>query len=146
MAWYSSPPTPPVYLLWKELSWPIIVRFIALMPFGVALGLLVFQGLPTAAVQLLIGLFVLASLFTRQIGRWRESEVPLWAFVAIGFAYNLALGALNRAMPQLLVALVGVPFIVWIGMVVLYHIMPALYDRWDESLQRILLDPLGGLG
>ena len=67
-------------------------------------------------------------------------------FVAVGFAYNLALGALNRAMPQLLVALVGVPFIVWLGMVVLYHIMPALYGRWSESLQRVFLDPLGGLG
>ena len=88
------------------------------------------------------------------LGQWaveRVSEtfalgVTLAApFVAVGFTYNLALGALNRAMPQLLVALVGVPFIVWIGMVVLYHIMPALFDRWDESLQRVLLDPLGGL-
>ncbi|MEM7744258.1 MAG: flagellar biosynthetic protein FliR [Pseudomonadota bacterium] len=63
-------------------------------------------------------------------------------FVAIGFAYNLALGALNRAMPQLLVALVGVPFIVWIGMVVLYHTMPEIYATWSGSMGRILVDPL----
>ena len=95
-----------VYLLWKELSWPIIVRFIALMPFGVALGLLVFQGLPTAAVQLLIGLFVLASLFTRQIGRWRESEVPLWAFVPIGFitgALNMVVGVIAPILGVLII-------------------------------------------
>ncbi|MEM1299509.1 MAG: flagellar biosynthetic protein FliR [Pseudomonadota bacterium] len=67
-------------------------------------------------------------------------------FVAIGFAYNIALGALNRAMPQLLVALVGVPFLVWIGMVVLYHVMPSLYDSWQQPMREILANPIGGLG
>lgn len=66
-------------------------------------------------------------------------------FVVIGFAYNIALGALNRAMPQLLVALVGVPFIIWLGIVVLYHILPTLYTRWGQSLNAVLIDPLGGL-
>lgn len=66
-------------------------------------------------------------------------------FVAIGFAYNIALGALNRAMPQLLVALVGVPFLVWIGMVVLFHVMPSLYDSWQQPMRDILADPIGGL-
>lgn len=95
-----------VYLLWNELSWPIILRFVAVMPFGVALGLLVFQGLPTAAVQMLIGLFVLASLFTRQIGRWRESEVPLWAFVPIGFvtgALNMVVGVIAPILGVLII-------------------------------------------
>lgn len=63
-------------------------------------------------------------------------------FVAIGFAYNLALGALNRAMPQLLVALVGVPFLVWLGMIVLYHTMPEIYDTWSGSAGRLFVDPL----
>lgn len=66
-------------------------------------------------------------------------------FVAIGFAYNLALGALNRAMPQLLVALVGVPFLVWIGFVVLYLVIPGVFTEWNVHLQRTLIDPLGGL-
>ena len=89
----------------------------------------------------------LATWVTERMSETFALGVTLAApFVAVGFAYNIALGALNRAMPQLLVALVGIPFIVWLGMVILYHVMPALYDRWDESLQRILLDPLGGLG
>lgn len=66
-------------------------------------------------------------------------------FVAVGFAYNLALGALNRAMPQLLVALVGVPALVWIGMVVLALVLPALMDAWTVRLERIMDDPLGGV-
>lgn len=65
-------------------------------------------------------------------------------FIAIGFAYNLALGALNRAMPQLLVALVGVPFLVWVGMLVLYLVLPSLMETWRGNLDRVLIDPLGG--
>lgn len=66
-------------------------------------------------------------------------------FVAVGFAYNLALGALNRAMPQLLVALVGVPGLVWVGMVVLALVLPALMDAWTNHLNRVMTDPLGGV-
>lgn len=64
-------------------------------------------------------------------------------FVAVGFAYNLALGALNRAMPQLLVALVGVPALVWVGMVVLALVLPALMDAWTARLADVMADPLG---
>ena len=34
-----------VWLLWKHMAWPIIFRFAALMPFGVWIGLELFQGL-----------------------------------------------------------------------------------------------------
>ena len=66
-------------------------------------------------------------------------------FVAIGFAYNLALGALNRAMPQLLVALVGVPALVWVGAVILALVLPALMDTWLSHMREVFFDPLGGL-
>ena len=66
-------------------------------------------------------------------------------FIAVGFAYNIALGALNRAMPQLLVALVGVPALVWVGMVVLALVLPELMDAWTERLERVMDDPLGGI-
>ena len=66
-------------------------------------------------------------------------------FIAVSFAYYLALGALNRAMPQLLVALVGVPALVWMGMVVLALVLPSLMDAWQSRLDRVLVDPLWGL-
>ena len=66
-------------------------------------------------------------------------------FVAVGFAYNLALGALNRAMPQLLVALVGVPALVWVGMVVLAFVLPTLMDEWMLRAARVFEDPLAGV-
>lgn len=66
-------------------------------------------------------------------------------FVAVGFAYNIALGALNRAMPQLLVAVVGVPFLLWVGLISLYHVLPSLFDAWFEHLGNVFISPLGGL-
>jgi uncharacterized membrane protein YfcA len=67
------------------MSWPIIFRFAALMPFGVVLGLLLFQGLPTEIIQILIGCFVLISLATRQLRKLADRDLPLWAFLPIGF-------------------------------------------------------------
>lgn len=66
-------------------------------------------------------------------------------FVAVGFAYNLALGALNRAMPQLLVALVGIPGLVWVGIVILALVLPTLMETWMGHLGRIYEDPLAGI-
>lgn len=91
--------TTSVWLFWRHMSWPIILRFSALLPLGVYIGLKLFQGLPTEAVQLLIGVFVLLSLVTGAIKRWRQSEVPLWAFVPIGFItgiLNMVVGSSHR--------------------------------------------------
>ncbi len=77
------------WMLRRHMAWPIIVRFAALMPFGVALGLLLFQGLPTAVVQMLIGCFVLVSLATRQLRVLADKELPLWAFVPVGFVTGI---------------------------------------------------------
>ena len=95
-----------VYLLWRHMHWPIILRFALLMPFGVWLGLAVFQGLPAEAIQILIGCFVLISLGARQIGRWRQSDVPLWAFVPIGFvtgALNMVVGVIAPILGVLII-------------------------------------------
>ena len=95
-----------VWLLWKHMSWPIILRFAALLPFGVCLGLALFQGLPSAVIQIMIGCFVLISLCARQIGKWRERDVPLWAFVPIGFitgALNMVVGVIAPILGVLII-------------------------------------------
>lgn len=73
------------WMLRRHMAWPIIIRFAALMPFGVALGLWLFQGLPTEVVQMLIGCFVLLTLATRQLKALNDKDLPLWAFVPVGF-------------------------------------------------------------
>lgn len=63
-------------------------------------------------------------------------------FVIAAFAYNLALGAINRAMPQLMVAFVGAPAIVAAGMLILMLAAPMILTSWNGRLDQLLADPL----
>ena len=95
-----------VYLLFQHMAWPIIVRFALLMPFGVALGLWLFQGLPREVIQLLIGCFVLLSLATRQLAKFRQAQLPLWAFVPLGFVtgvLNMIVGVIAPVLGVLVI-------------------------------------------
>lgn len=51
-------------------------------------------------------------------------------FVMLGFIYNLAIGAANRAMPQLMVAFVGVPAVTLAGLVLLAMSAPVVLHAW----------------
>ena len=95
-----------VWLFWRSMAWPIIFRFAALMPFGVWLGVELFQGLPTEVIQILIGCFVLLSLGTRQLGALRNKDLPLWAFVPIGFVtgiLNMIVGVIAPVLGVLMI-------------------------------------------
>jgi flagellar biosynthesis protein FliR len=48
-------------------------------------------------------------------------------------------------MPQLLVALIGAPLLIGLGLIVLYLALPEMLARWDAVLRNVLADPLGGL-
>lgn len=63
-------------------------------------------------------------------------------FVIAGFAYNLALGAINRAMPQLMVAFIGAPAITAGGLLLLMLASPVLLHFWGRELDLTLADPL----
>lgn len=51
-------------------------------------------------------------------------------FLVTAFIYNAALGALNRAMPQLMVAFVGAPVIMAVGVIGLALAAPLMLDHW----------------
>ena len=63
-------------------------------------------------------------------------------FVIMGFAYNVALGAINRAMPQLMVAFIGAPAITAAGLLILMLAAPVILHFWGLRLDRLLADPL----
>jgi uncharacterized membrane protein YfcA len=95
-----------VWLFRRHMAWPLILRFGALMPFGVAVGLWLFQGMSKETVQILIGFFVLLSLFTRQLKRFRDKDLPLGAFVPLGFvvgALNMIVGVVAPVLGVLIV-------------------------------------------
>lgn len=64
-------------------------------------------------------------------------------FVATAFAYNVALGAINRAMPQLMVAFVGAPAITAGALLLLVFSGPPLLMHWSGKLDAALSDPMG---
>lgn len=59
-------------------------------------------------------------------------------FVLVAVIYNLALGAINRAMPQLMVAFVGAPAITLAGLVLLALSAPYMLLLWRDAFDRTL--------
>jgi uncharacterized membrane protein YfcA len=95
-----------VFLFRRHIGWHLVWRFILLMPFGIVVGLWFFQGLSKEAIQIFIGLVVLFSLFTRRLKRFRDSDLPLGAFVPLGFVVgilNMMVGVVAPLMGVLVV-------------------------------------------
>lgn len=64
-------------------------------------------------------------------------------FVIAALIYNVAIGVINRAMPQLMVAFVGAPAITAGGLILLVLTSPFLLSVWLEALNTHLLNPFG---
>ncbi|WP_071798773.1 flagellar biosynthetic protein FliR [Natronohydrobacter thiooxidans] len=62
-------------------------------------------------------------------------------FVILSLLFYVALGAINKAMPQLMVAFVGAPAITWAGLAVLMLTAPLILPIWHESFRGFLIDP-----
>lgn len=65
-------------------------------------------------------------------------------FVLVSLVYNLTLGVINRAMPQLLVVFVGAPVITGAGLFLLYLLAPTMLGIWAEALFGFVENPFGG--
>lgn len=66
-------------------------------------------------------------------------------FVLISLLYNLTLGAINRGMPQLMVAFVGAPAITAGGLALLAILAPQILHLWASALEAFVFDPTGTL-
>lgn len=62
-------------------------------------------------------------------------------FVLLSFAYNVALGAINRAMPQLMVAFVGAPAITGGALLLMGLATPPMLAVWSRALTGVLTAP-----
>lgn len=85
------------------------------------------------------------------LGRWgvgkvRDSfalAVSLSApFLIASALYNVALGVINKAMPQLMVAFVGAPAITWGGLALLFLVVPLALPVWLSAFEAALTAPL----
>ena len=66
-------------------------------------------------------------------------------FVIGAVIYNLTLGIVNRAMPQLMVAMVGAPVVTFGGLVILMVGIPMILNTWSEALFGFFANPGGAL-
>lgn len=64
-------------------------------------------------------------------------------FVAASLIYNLTLGVINKAMPQLMVAFVGAPAITLGALALLWLTAPLILSIWLETLQNVSRSPFG---
>ena len=64
-------------------------------------------------------------------------------FLIASLLYNVALGVINKAMPQLMVAFVGAPAITWGGLFLLLVTAPFLLPVWFTAFGEALAHPLG---
>ena len=64
-------------------------------------------------------------------------------FVIASVIYNLALGVINRAMPQLMVAFVGAPVITFGGLAILFLAAPMILLTWNHALFDFFQNPTG---
>jgi flagellar biosynthetic protein FliR len=62
-------------------------------------------------------------------------------FVIVSVLYNLALGAINKAMPQLMVAFVGAPVITFAGIFLLFLGAPLILMTWVQALDSFMANP-----
>lgn len=120
------------------------------------LALAVMAGLHVHAVKLLIGSYNLfpPGLFpdARDLSFWGVKQVSqafslafmlAAPFVITSIIYNLAMGVINRAMPQLMVAFVGAPVITMGGLFLLFVCAPVMLAVWVEALMSFFNNPAG---
>ena len=62
-------------------------------------------------------------------------------FLIVSVLYNLALGAINKAMPQLMVAFVGAPVITFAGLFILFLAGPLILTVWLAALDDFMANP-----
>ena len=57
-----------------------------------------------------------------------------WPFVAINLLYNICLGFINKALPSLMVAFVGAPFMIGAGMILLTMSIATMLMVWFDRV------------
>lgn len=121
------------------------------------LALFAISGLHVTAIQFFVfsydvipmGEFPSVGGFS-ELGLQRASHVFSLAlalaapFVIVSVIYNVALGAINRAMPQLMVAFVGAPLITGLSLGLLLLCAPIIIMTWSEAFAAFLANPFGG--
>lgn len=66
-------------------------------------------------------------------------------FLIAGLLYNVALGILTRAMPQLMITMIGAPAMALGAMILMAVVLPVGLGLWVRLLEGAAIDPFGAL-
>ncbi|MEL6859738.1 MAG: flagellar biosynthetic protein FliR [Pseudomonadota bacterium] len=80
-----------------------------------------------------------AFLFDSIYAAFAFAVLLAWPFVAMNLLYNICLGFINKAMPQMMVAFVGAPFLVGAGMFLLAVSIGAMLMVWQDQISRLIV-------
>ena len=86
-----------VWLLRKYVNWKIIFKFSLLLPFGVYLGLKIFQSIDANEIKNLIGIFILIAIGLQNIRMFKNIKIPSNIYYMIGFftgIFNILVGVI----------------------------------------------------
>lgn len=130
---------------------PVVGHFLTVAGLALAVAL----GLHVRAAQMFILSYDLlpvgAPLAAADFAQWSVAQaarclslgLSLAApFVIAALVYNMALGVINRAMPQLTVAMIGAPAITLGGIALLAMAAPVMLHLWHGALETTLSAPL----
>ena len=94
-----------VILFWRYMSWPIIWRFICLMPIGVYIGLQLVNLLAPTGIQLTIAIGILLTLFIKAPAASDHARYPKSIYYFVGLfigAANVLVGVLSPLLGAIL--------------------------------------------
>ena len=114
----------------------------AIMDLHVAVARYVLLSYQLIPLGILVEPGVVADLGTALVAQIFALAFCLAAPFLIGsLIYNVTLGVINRAMPQLLVSFVGAPAITAGGLLLLFLTAPLMLSVWIEAVSAFLADP-----
>jgi flagellar biosynthetic protein FliR len=102
--------------------------------FALASLLDLYGAIPVGGYALLDSGFVVDGLFAG----FELAVMLAWPFAAVNLIYNICLGFINKALPQLMVAFVGAPFMVGAGLIFLTVSIMSMLIVWKSNLPQLI--------
>ena len=85
-----------------------------------------------------LGAFDPVIVFQSAFKAFNLAVLLAWPFVAINLLYNICLGFINRALPSLMVAFVGAPFMIGAGLLLLTISIVTILTVWQDRIPFIV--------
>ena len=93
-----------------------------------------YDEIPVGAITLIDPMFAVQSGFDA----FGFAIMLAWPFVAVNLLYNICLGFINKALPSLMVAFVGAPFMIGAGMLLLAVSISTVLMVWADRIPQLI--------